>query len=357
MGGGPQDAIDLTDYLAEGETDIDAAWAEAFALRNYVRLPAGEWQASSLNLGAGKVLLTDGFSTVIQQKSGLAEGTTLIRVTGSGAKLAPDSAITLRGNIATDTDEQHHGVIIRGAVGISDIVIGEVHGEDIRGDVIYVGGLATATVTDVTIGNVTGANILRNIVTVTGGQGIDISSIEATGAVGYMALCLEPNANSHLVKSVAVGSVIGGRAGIVGLSASQFVENVTVGSLDLNPAYSSNTTPEYSHFGDIEETGLWLRNCRTVTVGSYKARDFEDHAIKYSWNGGEMVGDDLTFTSIDWAGCNFGEATYNTQAQILNTDTVTFGAGTVVLPVGAGKRFYAASLTGVDAAGVTVTTA
>lgn len=354
MGGGPQDAIDLTDYLAEGETDIDAAWAEAFALRNYVRLPAGEWQASSLTLGAGKVMLTDGFDTVIQQKPGLAAGTTLIRITGSGAKLAPDSAITLRGNIATDTDEQHHGVIIRGGGNIAGVVIGDVAGENIRGDVIYVGGLATATVTDVIIGNVTGSNILRNIVTLTGGQGITIGDIVPTGPVGYMVLDLEPNEDSQLIKHVTVASALGGRVGIVGLSAAQFVELVTIGPIDLNPAYSPNTTPPYSAFGYIEETGLWLRNCRNVTIGHYKARDFEDHAIKYVWNGGEMVGTDITINSIDWAGCNFGEATYNTQAEILGTDTVTFGGGTVVLPAVAGKRLYAASLAGVEATGVFV---
>ena len=304
------------------------------------------------------MLLTAGVNTVIQQKAGLAAGTRLIRITGSGARLAPDSAITLRGNIATDTDEQNHGIFVRGSGNIDDIVIGDAAGENIRGDVIYVGGLATATVNDLTIGNVTGSNILRNIVTVTGGHGISIPDIVATGAVGYMALDLEPNGNSQLIKSVTVGSVTGGRVGIVGLSAAQFVEQVTIGAIDLDPAHSPNTTPGYDpYFGYIEETGLWLRNCRNVTIGSYKARDFEDHAIKYVWNGGEMVGDDITFTSIDWANCNFGEATYNTQAEILGTDTVTFAGGTVVLPIGAGKRLYAASLTGVDAAGVTVTTA
>ncbi len=357
MGGGPQDAIDLTNYLAEGETDIDAAWAEAFALRNYVRLPAGEWQASSLELSAGKVLLTDGASTIIQQKSGLAAGTRIVNITGSGAQLAPDSAITLRGNIATDTDEQHHGIYVRGTGNITGIVIGNVAGENIRGDVIYVGGLATATVTGVTIGDVTGANILRNIVTVTGADDVNVGDITALGAVGYMAFDIEPNENSQACKNISAQAIKGGRVGIVGQSAAGFVDLVQIDALDLDPAFSPNTTPPYSAFGFIEETGLWLRNCRNVTVGSYKARDFEDHAIKYVWNGGEMVGDDLTFSSIDWANCNFGEATYNTQAEILSTDTVTFGAGTVVLPVGAGKRLYAASLTGVDAAGVTVTTA
>lgn len=357
MGGGPLDAIDLTDYLADGETDIDAAWAEAFALRNYVRLPTGVWEASSLELSAGKVLLTDGLGTVIQQKSGLAAGTRLIEITGSGAKLAPDSAITLRGNIATDTDEQQHGIYVRGAGNITGIVIGNVAGEDIRGDVIYVGGLATATVTDVTIGDVTGANILRNIVTVTGGASVGVGDITALGAVGYMAFDIEPNENSQACKDITAKSIKGGRVGIVGQSAAGFVERVTIDALDLDPAFSPNTTPPYSGFGYIEETGLWLRNCRNVTFGSYKARDFEDHAVKYVWNGGEMVGDDITFTSIDWANCNWGEATYNTQAEILSTDTVTFEGGTVVLPSGAGKRLYAASLTGVDAVGVTVTTA
>lgn len=325
-------------------------------MADYVRLGAGTWQASSLDLGAGKVLLTAGASTIIQQKSGLAAGTRLINIKGSGAQVAPGSGFTLRGNIATDTGEQNHGIFVRGSGNITGIVIGNVAGEDIRGDVIYVGGLATATVTNVTIGNVTGSNVLRNIVTVTGGDDVHVGDITALGAVGYMAFDIEPNQNSQACKNISAQTIKSGRVGVVGQSAAGFVELVTIDALDLDPAFSPDTTPSYEpYFGYIEETGLWLRNCRSVTIGSYKARDFEDHAVKYVWNGGEMVGDDLVFTHIDWANCNFGEATYNTQAQILNTDTVTFAGGSVVLPAGAGKRFYAASLSGVDATGVTVT--
>jgi len=355
MGGGPQVARDITDFMAVGQTDIDAAWPLAFAASNCVRLPPGTWQASTLDLTAGQRLITDaGSTTIIQQKSGQGAGIRLINIKGSGVQLAPNSSITLRGNIATDTNEQNHGVLVRGSVGIGDILIGDVNGEDIRGDVVMVDGLATATVNGLSIGNVTGKNILRNIVTVTGGENIVILDIVSSGAIGYMALDLEPDGNSQVIKAVTVRSIKGGRVGIVGQSAAEFVEIVTIGSIDLNPAYTPNTTPPYFAFGYIEETGLWLRNCRNVIVGSYKARDFVDHAIKYVYNGGEMVGDDITITSIDWANCNFGEATYNTQAEILNTDTVTFGGGSVALPAGAGKRLYAASLTGVDATNVVV---
>ena len=340
--------------MAEGETDIDAAWEEAFYWSNYVYLPAGEWQASSLTLAANKWLLTDGAATIIQQKSGLAAGTRLIKITGSGARLAPGSAITLRGNIALDTGEQNHGIFIRGTADIADIVVGDVVAEDIRGDAIYVGGTASARVDNLTIGNVTGSNILRSVISVTGGESVDIGAIEAAGAVGYMMLNIEPDGSSQLCKSISVGDIIGGRVGVIGQTAANFVEFVTIASLNLDPAHTPNSDPPYSAFGNIEATGLWLRNCRTVTIGSHRSRDFADHAVKYVFNGGEMVGDDITISTIDWANCNWGETTYNTQANILNTDTVTFGGGAVALPAGAGKRLYAASLTGVDASNVTV---
>lgn len=357
MGGGPEDAIDLTSLLADGETDIDAAWAEAFYQRNYVYLPEGIWRASSLTLGANKWLLTDGAATVIQQKAGLPTGTRIINIIGSGARLAPGSAITLRGNIATDTGEHNHGVFIRGTGDISNIVVGDVVGEDIRGDVVYVGGLATARVDDVTVGDISGSNILRSVISVTGVETLDIGNIQAAGAVGYMMLNIEPDGAAQSCKSISVGEITGGRIGVIGQTAAHFVEAVTIASLDLGPSHTPNSAPPYSAFASVEGTGLWLRNCRDVAIGSYKARDFEDHAIKYVFNGGEMVGDNLAINSIDWANCNWNETTYNTQANILNTDTVTFGGGSAVLPVGAGKRLYAASLTGVDASNVTVSVA
>lgn len=328
----------ITDYI-DGGDDIDEAWAQAFANSDVVRLPAGVWRASSLELRAGKTLLTDGYSTVIHQKTGVATGTRLIRITGSRARLAPGGDISLRGNIATDTDEQNPAIFIRGSSDISDIVIGNVAGADIRGDVIYVGGLKTAGVSNVAIGRVTGANVLRNVISVTGGQHVSIDQVGGS-AVGYMTFDIEPNANSQLCKFIRVGSIRGGHVGVVGHSAADFVELVEIGFLDLAHGYATNTTPEYSpYFGYIEETGLWLSNCRGVSVGFYRARDFEDHAIKC---GGAMPAS-FRIGYVDWENCNFGEVTFNSMMEVTVAGRVVIDGGRVSLQEAEGKVFYTES--------------
>lgn len=324
-----------------GVQDATTAVTSLLSAFDVVRIPAGTWLVEKIDIPAGKTILTDGIATIIQQRSDVEVGTRVVSITGSNVTLG---SCTIRGNIDTDTDEQNHAIFVRGASDISDIRIGDIVAENIRGDAIYVGGLSSAGVSGVTIGNVTANNVLRNAVSVTGGQHVMIGHIGG-GVLGFMALCIEPNGNSQLCRCIDVRSVKSGSVGIIGQSAAGFVELVRIGFLDLDPAHRSNSDPAYSAFQGGSGVGLWLRNCRGIHVGHYRARDFEKHAVAYVWNSGEMIGDSITFDYVDWENCNNDETTYNTQMQVLNTRRLTIMDGRVVLPEGAGKKLYSASET------------
>ncbi len=170
-----------------------------------------------------------------------------------------------------------------------------------------------------------------------------------------MTCNIEPNSNSQLCKRISIGTVFGGASGFVGLSATDFLEYISVGQLVLNPVDGGNSTPGYSLNSTISRVGLWLRNCNSVSIKGYTARNFADHTIEYVYNGGELQGDNLVIDDVDWADCNTDEVVYNSQMEILNMKHVTLRRGIVELPPGVGKVLYTESASNtVDVSGVTV---
>ncbi len=344
----------VTDFLyGQDGRDITQAVERAFAKTNDVLVPEGFWTASTIVLSNGRNLLTAGKNTIIQQTS-VPTGTPLINITGSNTTFASNSAVTLRGNIATATNEQDHAVFVRGSSNITNIGIGTIFAENIRGDGVYIGGLDTAAVTNVNIDNIEGTNIYRNVLTVTGVDGLIVKSIWGH-STGYMTFNVEPNPNSQLIKNVRVGSIRGGTSGIVGLSADDFVELVQINDIYSDRLITSNSVPNYPLNSSISRVSLWLRNCNNITIGQFFSRNFPDHAIEYVYNNGEIQGDNLNILKVDWANCNTDENVYNTQMEILNMQRVTLGSGNIVLPAGVGKSVYTESASNtVNVSGVVV---
>lgn len=316
IGGDPTGAVEATALITA-----------AFTVFNRVKLPAGTWQIGSISIPAGKSLLTDGAATVLQQKPGMPVGTRVIVIGASNVYVGD---LTIKGNIVTDTDEQNHGIFIQGASNISNIRIGDITGENIRGDVVCIAGLATARVDDVRIGDIVGNNVLRNVLTISGGQDIRIGHVSGS-AYGLYVFDLEPNPASQLIKDVDIAYAKGVAAGIVPPAASVFAEHIRIGTLDLNPAYASDSTPAYGHRAAAIVNGLWLRNCRAITVDYMRAYGYATHAAFYVYNAGEMQGDNINFGFIDIDQCSLVDTTYNAYFNFVAVLSTKIGGGRVNL--------------------------
>jgi hypothetical protein len=310
-----------------GGVEATALITAAFGSFDRVKLAAGIWKVGTIAIPAGKSLLTEGAATILQQKSGTAVGTRVITIGSSNVTIGD---MTIRGNIATDTDEQNHGILIQGAADISNIRIGNVIGENLRGDVVCVAGLATAKVNDVTIGNVTGNNVLRNVLTITGGQNIRVGHISGS-AYGLYVWDIEPNPNSQPTKEVWIASAKGVSAGIAGPLTAPIVENVRIGMLDVSPAHATDSTPAYGHRAATVVNGMWFRNCREVTIDYFRARGFDNHAATYIYNVGEMRGENLNFGFLDLDNCSTVDTTYNAYLLFPNVKSLKISGGRVVL--------------------------
>ncbi len=322
-------SVDLRMLGARGDASADSTAIAQAAIDAFddVTIGRGTYLISTLKVGDRKRIRTDGAATVLRQIAGVPPGTPCLVLAGSEIVL---DDLRLIGNIAIDTGEQNHGILIRGEGFIANIRIGNVIGEEIRGDVIIVAGVTGAEVRNVAIGDVRGRNILRNVVSITGGENITLGHVEAD-ACGLYTIDLEPNPNSQPIRAVRIGSVRGACIGLVGLHARQFVESVDIGFLDLDPGHTKDSAPPYGYRENTIKFGIHARNVRDLRVRNFRARNISHQPFFYIYNAGELLGDDIAFERIDIADCDAGEAVYNTLFQCAGVSRISIGGGSAIL--------------------------
>lgn len=324
---------DVRRYCTAAETNHSQAFIDAQASETVVYAPRGQWNVDHFEMNVdGRRLRTDGLATVIHQRTGNINRRT-IEVSASNITI---DDITMLGNIATDTGEQQHAIFVRGGT-VRNVIIGNVVGIDIRGDVVYIGGVAGQTVSNVRVGRVWGTNILRNIVSLTGCSEIDIVGIDGTG-IGYTVLDIEPEPSSLPVKNVTVGYLKGRTASFSSASATNFIDRVFVGNMDLSPSYTGNSTPPYSAtLGNND--GLLLRNIKAVSIGNFSAFGFDRYAINVVTNVGELGCETLDIGTVYVNTCSLTENVVNAYFMLAAATSVRIGSVNFAV-TGTGKHLF-----------------
>jgi len=298
--------------VGDGVTDDTAAFAAAFAASDAVYVPAGTYLVSNITLTNNKKLLTAGFSTIFRQVPGQAVGTHIIDITGSNVTIED---IYLIGNISTDTNEQQHAIFIRGSSDITNITIGNVKGKDIRGDVLYVGGLTTATLRDVKVGSVYGDNILRNVVSVTGGSEIYVHAAISLGACGYSTFDVEPNASSQTCTNIECGYIKGRNIQVYGLNTN-IIGDVRLGTIDMDPSFAANSNPPYASYTSIQYGAMQFANFRNLYVKQANINGYTYNAMRHITSTGNAVADTLVFDLLYMTNCSIADPTYDSYCNI-----------------------------------------
>jgi len=297
--------VDVRTFGARGDgrADDTLAFKQALQAADVISVPAGTFMVSQIDVPGGKTILTEGASTTFRQRPGLPSGTPVFRITGSNVEIG---SLRVVGNIATDPGEWMHGVAIhpnRSTGTISDVKIGDIIGEDIRGDVVEIYPTAPYDARRIKIGQLTGNNVLRSVVSVCGGTGIEIRS--CTGRqVGYSHFTVEPDATCTPAKDIRVGLVKGRHAVIAPVSPSVMAAGVAIETLDLDPTYAVASWPEYAHGSEIASTGLLIRNCQALEIGTFRAKGFQGPAIKQIYNRGELSKQELRIDQAEMSDCN-----------------------------------------------------
>jgi hypothetical protein len=287
----------------DGVRDDTASFAAALGASATLYVPAGTYLVDRVMIRTGRKIRTDGASTIFRQGAGTPEGTRLLNIVGSNVELGD---CTVEGAIASDSGEQHHGVIIaatRATGDLSNIVLGNIRGRNLRGDVVYVGARDGHVVRNIRVGDVQGSNVLRNIVSIVGGRDISIGRISGS-RVGCTHLDIEPEDYTGPVSGCAIEAVRGGFVQIAGSTAKAYVDRVRIGRLNLaGPVPRS--VPLYRP--DMRRAdALTIRNVRSLEIGALIARGFDGNAIRQIWNPGALTDQSIHIASAEISDCARG---------------------------------------------------
>lgn len=303
-------AVDVTSFGARGDgmTDDTSAFEAALASGSVVSVPAGTFVLGQIRILSGKTLVTQGRATVLRQKPRLPSGTPIIKVVGSNVVIGSLRAI---GNIATDQGEWMHAIDIHAspATGnLSNISIGDIFGENIRGDVLAIYSSDGRTVSQVRVGRLVGSNIYRNVASVCTGRAVEIAAVHGT-AVGYMVLDAEPDGTCAPVIGLRVGYVKGRFAAVVGTDSERYCEAVHIDVLDLDTSNTTGSSPAFPP-GERLIDGLQVRNSRSLTIGHYRAMGFHGQAIRQLYERGDVSHQSIIVGRAVLSECCRTESTY-----------------------------------------------
>lgn len=278
--------------------------------------PEGTYAIEQIPVLDDETLINDGIVTFAQIE-GTAAATYMINVLGSNVTIG-DFFFT--GHIGDEDGEWNHCINIstnEAGKDLRNITVGNVHGDDIHGDVICTHALSGEVLETVRIGNVTGNNIYRNTVSITGGKDIRIQSVISEN-VGLFNFDIEPDTSCSSPENIWVGYIKGRNVGVVSPTSNVPIRNVRFEKLDLDPAFSARSTPPYDGPAPaLLIDALVTRNARNVWVGELNAQGFDGQAWKQQWEPASgPIPDDLGTQTIHFDFANVAnnsnvESTYN----------------------------------------------
>lgn len=325
---------DVRRYCSATETNHQQAFTDANSANSVIYIPAGTWNVDHFLMDIdSRTVVTEGFATIIHQRTGNINRR-VVEICASNITFAL-AGVKITGNIATDTGEQQHGIFVSGDhptlpnVNLTKITIGPVWGEDLRGDVVYLGAPVGSTTIGITCGMIFGNNILRNLVSIVGASTITGVGSYCLGSTGYACFDLEPNAGGVASTDVSWGWVRGGVCQIAPPTAATTARRIRIGQIDLDPAFQANSTPPYALYAAEIITGLWLRNCIDVGIEHASINNFTEYASQYIFNVGEQRGLDIRIGNL--RGSNCGPNALNAFLEWSNVNSYQIGGGDVSL--------------------------
>ncbi|WP_137864275.1 MULTISPECIES: hypothetical protein [unclassified Sphingomonas] len=311
---GEQAAILSGNSTYDCTADIHAARDAVNGSGKVLLFPGGTYYVSEVVFsGENYTIATSG--TSFQQKPGLTgDGAPhpIIAFTAESQNIRLGD-LNVRGNIATDLGESSHGIMVASA---KSITIGNIFGEDLRGDVLYTYGRTTSEAEvqrDLVTGIVRGKNVYRCIVALAGGDAT-IAGIVQEGAVGYRDLDVEPNTGgAYQPVRVDIGFLRGSVVQITSADPQIINESVRIEHLDLDGTRIANSSVPYPNHGGVNSYALSINNIDTVAIGKLKLRNYASYPVYLAaLPGYPSLWREIRIGTLDFENCSTEDTTYKT---------------------------------------------
>ena len=290
----------------DATADIQRAVAAVSGTGKALQFPAGTYLVGQV-VFSGHDYTVETAGVTFRQRPGLTgDGNVhpIITFPPGSAKIRLGD-VRLVGNIATDRDEYSHGIAV---ISAKNITIGNVAGENIRGDVLYTYGRTSSEAEyqrNLVTGTIRGKNIYRCIVAMAGGQA-RIAGIVQEGPVGYRDLDIEPNAGgAYQPVEAVIGPVRGSTVQITSADEKLVNASVTIESLDLDGDRIADTMPSYPRHPGRGAFALSIDHVDTVKIGLLRLRNYDGRPVQLDgkWRS-------ISIGTLDFARSDTRDPTY-----------------------------------------------
>lgn len=218
---------------------------------------------------------------------------------------------TINGQIATQTNEQSHGIFIDSR---KNITIRNVTVNNVMGDGFYVGG-ATGLSSDVQFINCKAVNILRNGISIVDGTNIFVQNFSCA-QVGLAGIDLEPDALDQQGINIKISGFTGPSIWL-GAHLGQHNVNLTVENFLIDGSLIGST-PAYTIGIPSSKFGIQIREADQVEFKNGIIKNTRSNAIKHA--SGSSQSKRVVFQNVNIFNCNT-EGFGGSEARYVNIET------------------------------------
>jgi hypothetical protein len=260
----------------DGRSD-DQAFQKALKKYDKIVIPTGTYHLTSIEIPDNKILIGSGSGTVLQQlrRNGGNQDLRMLQITGSNVRI---ENLNVAGNLYEDRQEQNHSIFIRPInKRISNIVIKNINGKNIQGDLIYIGSY-NGIASDIEIEDVSVDSCYRNGISITSGENITINRANLRYC-GLYGLCLElDNGSKEIMKNIKAENILMSSLAIVG-EKDNLVKNITIINSQIDHRLFLNIYPQKGATLFNPEMCL-LRDCESVVLENITFSNSNYSAVK-----------------------------------------------------------------------------
>ncbi len=288
-----------------------------------IYLPKGIYLVGQLIVSDNKTILTDGFETVLKQKSNHAAvahydfDKSLILITGSNIVI---NNLTCEGNINSYEGEQNHGVLLLPTTkNITNVHLKGLNIKNMRGDGLCISNTRFFCA-NIKAENLTIQNVYRNGVSITSGHDIKVSNVTVKQS-GMAGIDLEGEGTPEMpFTHITIEKAVLGNIGVSGMN--QKAKNITVKQLHIDGSLKGSNPP-YKY---MNSSGILIEKAENVSFDDVLVENLPEFAI-YAGDvdtKSHLLSQNIRFNNVTLRKASLKETRYNAYICVMGFTDVVF---------------------------------
>ena len=318
-----QNSVKNNGAKGDGIHDDTQAIQAALDKNETVYLPKGTYLVSHLIVRDNRNIKTDGFETLLKQKSNQAAvapldiDKTIIVILGSNVVI---DKLSCEGNINAYEGEQNHAVLLLPTTkNIQNVHLKGLNIKNVRGDAVCIGNTRFFC-ENIVVENLTAQNIYRNGVSITSGRGIQLTNIDVQQS-GMDGIDIEGEGTPEMpLENLTITNAFIGNLCVTGIT--QKAKNINVKQLHIDGQRKGSSPP----YKPMNPAGIIVSETENAVFDAVLIENLPEFAIL----SGDVekkeshLSKNITFNNLTVRTSSLNEKRYNAYICVMGFTDVTF---------------------------------